>query len=189
LAILSPWILTWRFKPYDAETDSHGSLRRIGSFFAIPYITWWLLHYIIATLGIVAVVALAVDGVLDKSVVSALLGGLFGYVLGSSSRGGQAAPATAATSGTPATPPGLRITNIQPGTGKAAGGEPVSIVGSGFAQGATVIFGTAPAPAVVTSSTVISAVTPPGSSHVDVTVQLPDGSKATSPATSGFTYG
>src|SRR5579864_2150619 len=44
-----------------------------ASFFQIPYITWYLLHSSVAGLVIVGVILLAVDGVIDAAVVSALL--------------------------------------------------------------------------------------------------------------------
>lgn len=56
-------------------------------FFEIPFITWFLIHYGLAALAVIAIVILALDGVIDKSTVAALLGSLFGYVLGSSSKG------------------------------------------------------------------------------------------------------
>lgn len=53
------------------------------SFFNVPYITWYLLHYTVAALGLTAVVTLGLTGTLDKEGIAALLGSLFGYVLGS----------------------------------------------------------------------------------------------------------
>jgi hypothetical protein len=72
-------------------SDSSGN--RI-SFFQIPYITWYLLHSAIATLGVIGVVILAVAGVIDSTTVAALLGGLFGYVLGSASAGRNSSSTT-----------------------------------------------------------------------------------------------
>ncbi len=56
------------------------------NFFRIPYITWFLLHYSIAALGILAIVMLGLTGIINAEVISALLGSLLGYILGSSSR-------------------------------------------------------------------------------------------------------
>ncbi len=186
--IISPWLFTWGFKPYAGEPDGRGGYRQVGSFFAIPYITWWLLHYIVAVLGIIAVVILAVDNILNAAVVSALLGGLFGFVLGASARGTPAA--VPAQPGQPAASPPLQVTSISPQTGQAAGGEPVSIVGSGFVPGAKVTFGAVAAGAVVSSPNVISAVTPPGTADatVDVIVELPDHSKTTATPSTRFKY-
>jgi Putative Ig domain len=52
-------------------------------FFKTQFITWWLLHYTIAAVGVIAVVLLGVTGTINAEVISALLGSLFGYVLGS----------------------------------------------------------------------------------------------------------
>jgi hypothetical protein len=189
--IISPWLFTWRFKPYAGEPDGHGGYRQVGSFFAIPYITWWLLHYIVAVLGILAVVILAVDNILNAAVVSALLGGLFGFVLGTSARGNPITASTATPQGQAAPAPGLQLTSLNPNTGRAAGGEPVALVGTGFVPGSKVTFGTTEATAAVASPTVISAITPPGTADaaVDVIVELPDHTKTTATPSSRFRYG
>lgn len=57
------------------------------SFFQLPYITWFLIHFLVPFFGILAVVGLALAGVLESSTTGTLLGGLFGYVLGSASKG------------------------------------------------------------------------------------------------------
>lgn len=57
------------------------------SFFETPYITWFLVHYGISALAVIAILILGLDGVIDKGTVSALLGSLFGYVLGSTAKG------------------------------------------------------------------------------------------------------
>lgn len=57
------------------------------TFFEIPYITWFLVHYGISALAVIAILILGLDGVIDKGTVSALLGSLFGYVLGSTAKG------------------------------------------------------------------------------------------------------
>lgn len=55
------------------------------SFFEIPYIKWFFTHFSTAALGIIAVLFLGVFNVIDEGTISGLLGGLFGYVLGSAS--------------------------------------------------------------------------------------------------------
>lgn len=189
--IISPWLFTWRFKPYAGEPDGHGGYRQVGSFFAIPCITWWLLHYIVAVLGIVAVVLLAVDNILNAAVVSALLGGLFGFVLGAAARGNPIATSSPAQQGQAAPLPGLQLNSLTPNTGRVAGGEPVAIVGTGFLPGAKVTFGAAQATAAVASPTMISTITPAGTpdAAVDVIVELPDHTKTTPTPGSRFTYG
>jgi uncharacterized protein involved in cysteine biosynthesis len=46
------------------------------------YIATYLIHYLTISLGILAVVVLTLAKVIDGSVCAALLGGIFGYVLG-----------------------------------------------------------------------------------------------------------
>ena len=59
------------------------------------------------------------------------------------------------------TPDGLRITSVEPATGRTAGGELVVLLGEGFAQGAEVWFGARPAASVITyGPTVIHVRTP-----------------------------
>jgi hypothetical protein len=81
------------------------------------------------------------------------------------------------------------VTHVGPAKGAAAGGTIVKITGSGFTEATAVHFGGVAATAVtVTSSTSLSAVSPPGSvGTVDITVTSPTG---TSPATAAdhFTY-
>jgi hypothetical protein len=84
---------------------------------------------------------------------------------------------------------GPSVASVTNAFGLVTGGTTVSVKGAGFTSGATVQFGSTPAPSVtVLSSTSLSVVTPPGSPGVvDVTVTTPDG---TSPVSSGdkFTY-
>jgi hypothetical protein len=68
---------------------------RDSGFYRIPYITWWLLHYVISGLAILVIAVLGLSGTINGEVISALLGGVIGYVLGSaSSRANQSTPAT-----------------------------------------------------------------------------------------------
>jgi hypothetical protein len=73
----------------------------IEAFFGIPYITWYLLHYTIATVGILAVAILGLVGALNATAIAALLGGLFGYVLGAASRSQNAASNSGGAGATP----------------------------------------------------------------------------------------
>lgn len=91
VVVLQPLILSWVFgrqkrHPAAQSTDA------APSFFEIDYITWFLTHYGIAALAIIAIVILGLDNVIDTSTVAALLGSLFGYVLGSSSKGSSSKP-------------------------------------------------------------------------------------------------
>jgi hypothetical protein len=66
--------------------------------------------------------------------------------------------------------------SVSPDQGPAAGGQPVTLSGSGFETGAAVTFGTTPATGVtVVSASQLTAVTPPGSGTVTVTVTNPGG--------------
>ncbi len=65
------------------------------------------------------------------------------------------------------------ISGVAPSSGLAAGGTPVTITGNGFAAGATVDFGPAPATNVtVVSDTEITADSPAGAGTVDVSVTV-----------------
>lgn len=79
------------------------------------------------------------------------------------------------------------VTGVSPNTGTTAGGTAITITGTNFVSGATVIFGTASATSVVvSSSTTMTAVAPAGTAGavtITVTVSGQSGSLA-----SGFTY-
>ncbi len=79
------------------------------------------------------------------------------------------------------------ITAVSPSSGPTAGGTPVTITGSGFVAGATVLIGgVAATPVVVASATSITAVTGAhAAGPVDVVVTTPGG---TATLTGGFTY-
>ena len=73
------------------------------------------------------------------------------------------------------------VTAVSPPSGLPAGGTNVTITGTSFTGATAVDFGTSAAIFAVTSSTQISATTPPGTvGAVDVTVTTPDGTSATS---------
>lgn len=87
--------------------------------------------------------------------------------------------------------PAPTISGVAPPTGPTTGGTPVTITGTGFQTGATVMFGAQPATdVVVVSATSITARTPLGPATeqlaVDVVVTNPDSQSAT--AHPGFTY-
>jgi hypothetical protein len=85
-------------------------------------------------------------------------------------------------------PPPPTVTSVEPKEGPQAGGTSVAITGSEFTGGAAVKFGSANATSfTVNSDTSITAVSPPGSGTVDVTVTGPGGTSPTSPADQ-FTY-
>jgi hypothetical protein len=79
------------------------------------------------------------------------------------------------------------VSSVLPNYGPAAGGTAVTITGTNFASGATVMFGSAAAThVVVVNSTTITATTPPGSAGV-VTVTVTVNGQSGS-LTNGFTY-
>ncbi len=80
------------------------------------------------------------------------------------------------------------VSGVSPNAGTVDGGTAVTISGTGFTGATEVDFGGVPADFSVDSDTSITAVSPPGSGPVDVTVTTPAG---TSPATAEdqFTYG
>ncbi len=83
---------------------------------------------------------------------------------------------------------GPTITGINPTSGSAAGGDSVTITGSGFTGATEVDFGgTAATSMSVDSDTQITATSPAGSGTVDVTVITPGGTSATG-AADQFTY-
>lgn|GEM_PF-5687685 len=86
VVILQPLILALVFKKGKGKPDGQPP-GAAPSFFEIPFITWFLVHYGISALAVIAIVILGLDNVIDKATVAALLGSLFGYVLGSASRG------------------------------------------------------------------------------------------------------
>ena len=75
-----------------------------------------------------------------------------------------------------------QVTGISPASGNSAGGDSVTITGSGFTDATAVDFGGIGAVMQVNSDTQIIATSPPGSGIVDVTVVAPGGMSATSPA-------
>jgi len=79
------------------------------------------------------------------------------------------------------------VTAISPATGTGAGGDSVTITGSGFTGATAVDFGGVSAVMTANSDTEITATSPPGSGTVDVTVATPSGTSATS-AADQFTY-
>ena len=87
------------------------------------------------------------------------------------------------------TPPA--IAGIYPNAGPNTGGTTVTINGTGFEPGATVLFGGLPASAVVwQNGTNLTAVTPPSASGlVDVVLNNPDGNRATNSRAFAFGAG
>ncbi len=89
IIVLLPLLLSKSYSKGVAGLPPAQGTQRRASFFEIPYITWFVVHYGVAALAILAIVLLGVDNVIDKGTVSALLGSLFGYVLGSASHSSQ----------------------------------------------------------------------------------------------------
>jgi hypothetical protein len=79
-----------------------------------------------------------------------------------------------------AVPP--NVTAVSPTSGAGAGGDSVTITGSGFTGATEVDFSGASAVMTVDSDTEITATSPPGSGTVYVTVVTPNGTSALSSA-------
>lgn len=78
--------------------------------------------------------------------------------------------------------PSAAPTSVSPNAGPEAGGTAVTIAGASFENGARVSFGNTPAASVTWQSpTQLTAVTPPGSGTVDLTVTNPSGLGGTLP--------
>jgi hypothetical protein len=76
----------------------------------------------------------------------------------------------------------VTVIKVSPSSGVQIGGNQVSITGTDFSAGATVLFGGTPATnVVVVSSTLITCTVPAGMSIVNVTVTTADGTSATNP--------
>jgi hypothetical protein len=81
------------------------------------------------------------------------------------------------------------VTKVEPTSGPAAGGTSVTITGAGFSGATAVKFGSTNATSfTVNSESSITAVVPPGTGTVDVTVTTSSGTSPTS-AADHFTYG
>lgn len=101
---------------------------------------------------------------------------------------GISPPDSPAPTGTPEvptstnTPPATlpQVTGISPASGAGAGGNSVTITGSGLGDATQVEFGGVSAVITGHSDTEVSVTSPPGSGTVDVTVVTPDGTSATS---------
>jgi alpha-tubulin suppressor-like RCC1 family protein len=86
-------------------------------------------------------------------------------------------------------PPAPAVTDVSPNEGSESGGTSVTITGTTLTEATAVMFGSSPAASFsVNSASSITAVSPPGTGFVDVTVTTPRG---TSPITSAdqFRYG
>ncbi|MBI5066834.1 MAG: IPT/TIG domain-containing protein [Deltaproteobacteria bacterium] len=93
---------------------------------------------------------------------------------------GQSATLAAAYAYQAAPLPPPILSGIAPASGPSAGGTVVSLSGSGFQAGATVIVGGSSAPVTSITSTALTAVAPAhAAGAVDVAVQNPDGQSAT----------
>jgi hypothetical protein len=94
----------------------------------------------------------------------------------------------AALSFTATCTPAPTVTNLNPDFGLAAGGTSVTITGTSFIGATAIRFGSAKATSFgVNSGSSITAISPPGTGTVDVTVTTPKGTSAIT-ATNRFTY-
>ena len=86
-----PLILAVAHHGFKSKIQTSVGEEEITSFFQIPYATWYLIHWGISIIALLAIVALGIDGVLDKATIAALLGSLLGYTLGSTASHAAAA--------------------------------------------------------------------------------------------------
>jgi hypothetical protein len=104
VVVMQPWLLARSFRAARRADQKAPTDDEPESFFEVPYVTWFLIHHGVAVMAIVAIVLLGLDNVIDKGTVSALLGSLFGYVLGSSATSKAKAGPTGGEGGSTATP-------------------------------------------------------------------------------------
>lgn len=104
----------------------------------------------------------------------------------SSDLGIQGPESPTATTSPSTAPP--QVTGIFPATGATAGGDSITISGSGFTGATEVDFGGVSVAITAISDTAITVTSPPGSGTVDITVVTPNGTSLTSTA-DRFTYG
>jgi hypothetical protein len=183
VVVLLPWVLTWRFKPHWVwDPDRRGRRQYVGSLFEIPYVTWYLLHLGFGALGIFVVALLALDGVLDNTAIAALLGSLFGYVLGSSSGRSQQRSSSSDVAQAQSA-----AEHVVPSQGPAAGGTRVALIGRDISAATKVVFGAAEGTDLTPAgSDSLLVTTPPGQGAVDVMLTLPNGTQVT--AGERYTY-
>ncbi|MBA3947902.1 MAG: hypothetical protein H0X37_25535 [Herpetosiphonaceae bacterium] len=93
LPILVAVTANWQSGAQRSAQNTSQSSRQ--SFFEIPYITWFLLHYGFGSLSLLAVVTLAVTGIIQQDVTSTIVVSLLGYVLVSAASRRQSAVDTA----------------------------------------------------------------------------------------------
>lgn len=122
LVVVTQLFLSLTFRPTE-DTPAGGTTPvKITNLLQVPYVTWYLLHYTIAAVAILVIAVLGILNVIDKGVISALLGSLLGYVLGSAPRpqapsGGLGGPR--GTGGGPQAGPGPRQGGAPAGGGEA----------------------------------------------------------------------
>jgi hypothetical protein len=97
------------------------------------------------------------------------------------------APGSETSSGPAFTPPvtvtpsvsvSLIVAAVSPRSGAEAGGDAITITGSGFAYATQVNFGDVSAKFTVVSDTEITAISPPGTGTVDINIVTPTGTSA-----------
>jgi hypothetical protein len=154
------------------------------SFFEIPYSMWFLLHLAFGALGVLAVAVLAVAGVLNSTAIAALLGSLFGYVLGGT--GSRSSTQSASGSGTT---PKRSLTALVPNEGPQSGAPEVALIGSNIGDAKSVSFGGTVVSQLKGVGDAALLVTPPAAGHagaVDVVAAFSDGT--TLGLTGAYTY-
>lgn len=153
-------------------------LIRDRGFFQVPYASWFLIHFGIPALAVVAILMLAFAGVLSSALI-ALFASLFGYLFGASTARGR----DSADGGKQ-----IAINSLKPS--KAAAGATVTISGRAFDSGAKVMVGTVwlTDVAVKADGSQLTGTVPAGggTGKLDVLVRNPNG--AAFVYTNGFEY-
>jgi hypothetical protein len=141
--------------------------------------------------AVIAIFGLSGQGVRDLrsqvvASITTLIAAIAGFYFGT--RAAQNPAGGGPTTGTTAVP---TVTGISPTSGQAAGGDTVTVTGTGFTGATGATFGTVAASAapVVASDTSLTVTSPPGTAGttVDVTVTTPAGTSAAT-AADQFTY-
>ncbi|MFA5030136.1 MAG: IPT/TIG domain-containing protein [Patescibacteria group bacterium] len=121
--------------------------------------------------------------ILVLSIVVVVIGGVIWYIVQSDSLTNNNATVNSTTatsnvnvSGIPQSEEYIFVFGVDPSSGAAAGGEKVTLQGSGFIEGLKVFFGDNEASAVTfTNGETLTVTTPKGEGKVNVKIVNPDG--------------
>lgn len=106
LIVVQPFAIAVLHRKFKSDISTAAGVEELRSFFQIPYVMWFLIHHGVTMLAILAIVGLGIAGTINPATVAGLLGGLFGYVLGSATGHATATTLTARPAGTQTETPG-----------------------------------------------------------------------------------